>query len=56
MSGGMVVSQTVYSILKRDLEKKRKNHAKLTAELKALEASFSKIEVVNLRPRRKKAK
>lgn len=49
MSGKIVVSQTLYSAAKRDLEKKRRKVAKENAELDEMEASFKMLAPVNLK-------
>lgn len=47
----VLVSKTIYSAMKRDIEKKRNKVAKETVELKGLEASFKQMKVVKLSKR-----
>lgn len=41
----VMVSKTIYSAMKRDLDKKRKKVAKEQNELKAMEDSFKQMKV-----------
>lgn len=45
----VMVSKTIHSAMKRDVEKKRKKVAKETSELKSMEASFSQMKVIKIK-------
>lgn len=45
------VSTTIYSAMKRDIEKKRKKVAKEVSELKAMESSFKQFKSMKLSKR-----
>lgn len=47
----MLVSKTVYSFMKRDIEKKRAKVAKEVAQLKQMEDAFKKVKVAKLSKR-----
>lgn len=47
----VMVSKTVYSMMKRDIEKKRARAAKEVKQLKEMEASFKHMKVVKLTKR-----
>lgn len=47
----ITVTKSVYSMMKRELEVKRKRVANENAELKALEATFKSVKVVSKRKR-----
>ena len=47
----VLVSKTIYSAMKRDIEKKRKKVAKENAELKGMEASFKQMKLMKLSKR-----
>lgn len=47
----VLVSKTIYSAMRRDIEKKRKKVAKEVTQLKAMEESFKQFKVATLSKR-----
>lgn len=48
----ITVSKTVYSMMKRDLDAKKKKLVKMQAEIAEIEKTFKSVKVIALRKRK----